>query len=81
MNEKPSHRPWRTLIRVDDVGESFADLIVPAWDSQCVIRLTLADIPANVRERIDSGQKRFHAEVNIGAEDTKDLYIINWEDK
>ena len=80
-NYLPSRRPWRTLIRVDDADNVFAYLIVPAWNPQRVVRLLLSEIPTIIRQRIESGQERFHAKVNIGAEQAEDLYFTDWEER
>lgn len=76
----PTRRPWRTLVRVaevDDEGGYFY-AIVPAWDSQQKIRLYKDNLPDKIRNRVELG-RRFHAQVNTGAESHEDLFFISWE--
>jgi hypothetical protein len=80
---QPSRRPWRTLIRVDDVVEDgpqrhWFGAIVPAWDHSEVVRVWFDQVPPAVRDII-APDVRLHAEVNIGAEDPEEIYFSNWE--
>ncbi len=76
---KPIRKPWRTQIRIEDVDTGgFAYIVVPAWNSNDVIRLKLADLPAIVQTTAKLG-KRLHARVNIGADSDVDLYFDSWE--
>lgn len=83
-NFEPSRRPWRTLVRVDDVvkegSKSWFGVIVPAFDPSEVIRLWFDQVPATIRDRIEP-DVRLHAEVNIGAETPEELYFDNWESR
>jgi hypothetical protein len=78
----PSRRPWRTLVRVEDVDEhskpSMLYIVLPSWYSSDKIRLQLDLIPSSLRRRVKPGVK-FHAQVNKGAEDQDDLYFDNFE--
>jgi hypothetical protein len=74
-----NRRPWRTLIRIDSYDADCAYVIVPAWDPQQTVRLRLEHIPESVRKRILAGQERFHAQVNVGAEQNEDLFFESWE--
>ncbi len=78
----PARRPWRTLVRVaevDDEGGYFY-AIVPAWDSQQKIRLYKDNLPDKIRHRVEPG-RRFHAQVNTGAESHEALFFDSWESK
>jgi hypothetical protein len=79
---RPSRRPWRTLVVVEDVdledGRQQAYVSVPAWNRHEVIGLYLPDLPLLIRERIVSGAL-LHAAVNIGAEYAKELFFEDWE--
>jgi len=77
---QPSRRPWRTLVRVENIDHErgYVYLIVPGWDPKQGVKLLLDDLPSEVCECIDH-QKRFHAQVNIGAEANEDLYFEAWE--
>lgn len=76
----PSRRPWRTLVRVNDVdpGRGFFYVVVPGWDVRTKVRLDLGNVPDGIRALIEPG-KRLHAQVNIGALSAHDLYFDEWE--
>lgn len=77
---RPSRRPWRTLVRVEEVDyeRSYLYIVIPGWDTNEVIRLCLEDVPSDIRERIGR-QMRFHVQVNMGAESSEELYFEEWE--
>lgn len=80
-NEYPSSRkPWRTLIRVEDVDNDngFFYVVIPAWDQNQVIRILKKDVPKYIQERLVEAS-RFHARVNIGANRHQDIYFYEWE--
>jgi hypothetical protein len=78
----PSRRPWRTLVRVEDVDEQLRPpifyVVLPGWYSSDKISLPLYLIPSGLRQNIKQGV-RFHAQVNKGAENQEDLYFDNFE--
>ena len=74
----PSRRPWRTLVRVEEVDNGYLYAIVPAWDVRKKIRIDSDGIPDELRRQAQPG-KRFHAEVNIGAESHEELFFVSWE--
>jgi len=76
----PSRRPWRTLVRVYDIDldRGFFYVIVPGWDARTKIRLDLDNVPEHIRKLVNP-EKRFHAQVNIGAQSAHDLYFDDWE--
>ena len=76
----PSRRPWRTLVRVNDIDQvrGFFYVIVPGWDVRTKIRLDLDNVPDEIKFLI-APDKRFHAQVNIGAQSAHDLYFDEWE--
>lgn len=76
-----THRkPWRTLVRVDDLDEEngFFYVIVPAWDPNQIIRIKKMDLPKNIQGKLVR-KSRVHAEVNVGAEFHQEIYFDNWE--
>jgi hypothetical protein len=75
---RPSRYPSRTLIRIEDVDQDNAYVVVPGWNPQEVIRLALRAISSDVRAYIKVGA-RLHAHVNIGAERQEELYFDLWE--
>ncbi|TAK14727.1 MAG: hypothetical protein EPO32_00960 [Anaerolineae bacterium] len=69
----------RTLIRIEEFDKEYAYVVVPAWDSKEVIRLSTDTLPANIQEEVkDNTPYRLYASVNLGAEDHKDVYFDQW---
>lgn len=77
---QPSRRPWRTQLRIEEVdhNRNCVYAVVPAWDVHNKIRIDRDDIPEVINESL-AEDKILHAEVNIGAENPKDLYFVSWE--
>jgi CheY-like chemotaxis protein len=77
-----SRRPWRTLIRIDEVpaDERFFYVVVPGWKPDTKVRVYLDDLPDNFKPLIREG-KRLHAAVNVGAEREEELFFEKWEDR
>jgi hypothetical protein len=75
-------RPWRTQVHIADVGreeqDAFFYVDLPAWTSSTVVRLRKADLDPELAEQL-TVDARWHAEVNVGAEHSYDLYFRNWE--
>jgi hypothetical protein len=79
---RPDRKPWRTLIRVDDIDPEgdprpSCYVVVPAWNATQIIQIRLDDLPLHVRPSIRSAT-HWHADVNIGAERAEDLYFAEW---
>ena len=76
----PARKPWRTLVRVDDVSQEgrYCHVIVPAWNPHQAIRIYFQDIPHDLLPNMQAGL-RLHAKVNIGAESFEDVYFDDWE--
>jgi hypothetical protein len=76
-------RPWRTLVRVEDVrrldqGAIFLYVVVPAWNANEVVRLPSEIIPSDVLRDLGPGS-RLHARVNLGANGNEELFFEEWE--
>jgi hypothetical protein len=76
-------RPWRTLIRIEDIrkvdyGPVFLYVVVPAWNSNEVVRLPSEIVPADILEKLGPGS-RLHAKVNLGANGNEELFFEEWE--
>jgi len=76
-------RPWRTLVRVEDKrtsdqGVIFLYVVVPAWNSNEVVRLPSEIIPPNILDKLHPGS-RLHARVNLGANGNEELFFEDWE--
>ena len=82
VGPQPTRRPWRALVRVEEVDEQGGRFYValPGWHSEDVVALMLSAIPQGVRDRIAPGS-RHHAQVNLGAELLDDLYFSDWEEE
>jgi hypothetical protein len=78
----PSRRPWRTLVRIEEVDKDMVPpmffAVLPGWHSSDKIRLPLSLIPPELQTQIKPGA-RFHAQVNKGAENQDDLYLDEFE--
>lgn len=78
----PSRKPWRTLVRIDDLEEDQPHrrvfLIVPSWDPFEAVSLYASDLPESITTTMQPGY-RCHAQVNIGAESESDLFFYDWE--
>lgn len=79
----PSKKLWRTLISVDEIVnnevESYVRFRIPGWSGTKTVRRFEEELPKSVWKQIVKGQIHFHAKVNIGAEEERDLTIKNWE--
>lgn len=82
-NIPPSRKPWRTLVQVADIdtqinpNKPLADVVIPAWDANQIIRLLIDDIGESVRGKIQQGY-RCHARVNLGADRQEDIFFTDW---
>lgn len=77
-----SRKSWRTLVRIEEIYEDQKPPIViarlPSWNPHEAVRFPINIIPGNLQSSLEPG-KRFHARVNIGAEDSTELYLIGFE--
>ena len=77
-----ARKPHRSLIRVTDLGvESevkVLDVIIPSWNPLRAVRFPLSLIPVEIQASVASGTRLF-ALVNIGADDSQDLYFDSFE--
>lgn len=73
-------RPWRTLVRVEEIIEDqdYLYVVVPGWSAIQKIRVQYDSIPTDLLSKMQNGLERLHAKVNIGAESDEDLYF-DWE--
>jgi hypothetical protein len=69
---------FRTLVRIEKVGEGFVLVCVPGWNPHVSIRLDRWDIPNDIWPVLAAG-KRVHAKVNLAAETRSQLNFSNWE--
>jgi hypothetical protein len=77
-------RPWRTQVHIADVGtdeqKEFFYVDLPSWTSDKVIRLRKADLGSELADHLQI-DARWHAQVNVGAEDSWELYFRDWESR
>ena len=78
----PHRRPWKTLVRIEDVESGGRNPVVfavlPGWNSSEVVKFPLTLIPEELRRYVEKGA-HFFAMVNKGAEDQAELYFENFE--
>ncbi|SRR6266540_1787780 len=76
-----SRKPWRTQVHVVEVdtADGFFYVDLPGWDSSEIIRLRLKDLAESIRLHIKE-DFRCHAQVNIGADSSDDLFFVDWEE-
>lgn len=75
-----SERLCRTLIRIINVYPNLGvcDMVIPGWDTHKRVLLSLAQLPYHIRSLVEPN-KRFHAQVNIGAKTASNLRFEDWE--
>jgi hypothetical protein len=77
---RPSRKPWRTLVRIEEVdleGKYFY-VVIPGWNVREKIRISLEDVPEIIKPLLVP-EKRLHAQVNLGVESHEQLYFDGWE--
>jgi hypothetical protein len=78
----PGRRPWRTLIRVEDVepesNPPMVFAIIPAWNPDEGVRFPLDIVPEEIRDSVKP-DARIYAKVNIGAENQDELFFEDFE--
>jgi hypothetical protein len=80
---RPVRRPWRALVRIEDIrktdqGSEYAYVVVPAWNSNEVVKLPANLIPPEILKKLSAGS-RLHAKVNLGASGNEELFFEAWE--
>lgn len=75
---REDRRPWRTLVRVEEVEARSCFVVVPAWDTTQKVRLLLDDLPSTLASVLTE-DLLCHAAVNLGAESLEDLFFMDWE--
>ncbi|MCY3972246.1 MAG: response regulator [Acidobacteria bacterium] len=78
---EPKRRPWRALVRVADVepGTRNIYVVVPAFHPRQKIPLDRDSVPDWLQPLVSPG-RRFHAQVNIGADCHEEMFFDSWED-
>lgn len=81
-NFRTVRRPWRTLIRIEDMPEQdgavpFVYVAVPAWGSE-IVRLPKTVFPAHIFPMLKP-DFRLYAKVNLGAIGNEELFFEDWE--
>lgn len=82
-------KPYRTLIRVENkedfyVGCMKISAVIPGWDSRTVIDVVLKQEDTvlfdEIRKTLEGGDFfRAFCTVNLGSEDSDEIYICDWE--
>jgi hypothetical protein len=76
-NEPLEKRPYRTLLRIEDVinGDTVA-FLVPAWDGNQCIEMSMRGFPERIRPKVIAGSRLF-AKVNLHALDKTHLFVTD----
>jgi hypothetical protein len=78
----PERKPWRTLVRVEDISReskiALVNAVIPAWNPNQVVRFPLDLVDRKYHEIVNTGI-RFFAQVNIGAVRQDDLFFEKFE--
>jgi hypothetical protein len=78
----PDRRPWRTLIRIEEIDKvpilPMVYALVPGWDSRKIVKFPLSLIPENLQPTLETEPHLF-AKVNIGAAHHEELYFTEFE--
>lgn len=71
----------RTLLRMDKYFPhlGLASFIAVGWNPRQPFYISLAKIPPEVTKRLNAGNIRFHAEVNLNAASVNELLPDKWE--
>ena len=77
---EPARRPWRTLVRIADIDPDHrcVYVAVPAWDVDRKVPIDSDNLPQEIRDLIEP-DRRFHALVNTGATNHRELFFDEWE--
>ncbi len=77
---EPSRRAWRTLVRIADVDPDHrcVYVVVPAWDVHRKVPIDYDNLPLDVQQLVKP-DRRFHALVNTGAKNHRELFFDEWE--
>ena len=86
-NIAPERRPWRTLVRIENIsreGETpVAEAIIHTWKPDLAIRYPLDLIQdPSIRQFLMNNASwpvRLFAEVNVGCDDANDLFLRSFE--
>lgn len=71
-----SRKPWRTLVRIEEVDSSRVYVVIPGWNPNEIVSLPLVMFP-KVKEVVPG--TRFFAKVNTGADQQEELYFTDFE--
>ena len=83
-----SRKPWRSLIHINakhtEGTETVLEVVIPAWDTRTAVRFSASSLPNDIRPEIDDAEPGtldmyLFAQVNIGADDPRDLYFYGFE--
>ncbi|RKZ54095.1 MAG: hypothetical protein DRR16_00875 [Candidatus Parabeggiatoa sp. nov. 3] len=74
-------KPWRTLVRIEEVHQdsekTMVYAMVPAWNPRQVVKFPLSLFPMNLQASVEP-EARFLAKVNIGATHYDELYFTDF---
>lgn len=71
-------KSYRTIVRIDSSNVDSVEAFIPGWNPHKAIRFPTSLIPANIRQLLKPDLRLF-AHVNIGAEESDDIYFKKFE--
>lgn len=77
---QPNRRPWRAMIRINWIDNGIVGIVLPGWDSDQEVHVIKDIFPTTLWQHLVP-DRRFFAQVNIGAEDESELYFTEFEEK
>lgn len=77
-----SRKPWRTIIRIEEIDREYKQAmvyaLVPAWNPRKIVKFPFSLIPENLHQTLELEPHLF-AKVNIGANHHDELYFTEFE--
>ncbi len=75
-----ARKSWRTLVRIVDLDQDHRCIyaVLPAWDVHRRVKIDMDNIPPDILA-LAKPDRRFHAQVNTGATDHRELFFDEWE--
>jgi len=75
-----ARKPWRTLVRIVDLDQDHKCIyaVVPAWNVSRKVKIDMDSLPSDI-QALAMPDRRFHAQVNTGATDHRELFFDEWE--
>ncbi len=73
-----SLKAWCTLVRIIEVDHEIVKAVIPSWNTQTVVNISVQSIPEQIRSQLKKGVRLF-VRVNIGAKSAENLRFEHFE--